>query len=103
LNKLIYLDLSQNKIQKIPNIGFEALQELNFSKNSIEDLDEFVRSEDLVNLKKLILSYNSLSTLPMMNFECLEYLDLATNKIVYLDEFLSSNLPTLLSLDLRKN
>ena len=85
-NKLMILDLSQNKISEINifnNKEYPKLIKINLSSNNISDISPLFNSK-IKNLKNLNLSHNNINILKIYNknvFEFIEYLDLSYNQI----------------------
>ncbi|CAH3147164.1 unnamed protein product [Porites evermanni] len=95
------LDLSNNKIIKIPDIGrCKKIQELDISRNHISDLAGL---RGLFNLTILRIEYNDITSLDSLGkLRCLQELYLGTNSISAVKSF-PSQFPRLEILDLSHN
>eukprot|EP01096_Ripella_sp_DP13-Kostka_P013510 TRINITY_DN587_c0_g1_i3.p1 TRINITY_DN587_c0_g1~~TRINITY_DN587_c0_g1_i3.p1 ORF type:complete len:1377 (+),score=731.02 TRINITY_DN587_c0_g1_i3:157-4287(+) len=102
--KLVKLDLSHNKITKLPDEITEivSLQELYLHNNALTELPESFRM--LTSLKKVNLANNMLTGLPeeLSNLFHLEYLNVNTNQLTKIPDSLIF-LVGLRFLDLSKN
>ena len=110
-NHLTYLDLSNNRIERIGADTFRSLKylrKLDLSYNNLGTASNdklIVLFRNNMKLVNLALAYNGLTCLPQKVFELnnqLEQLDLRGNKIKQID-FEISNLTSLTNMDLRGN
>ena len=110
-NQLTYLDISNNKIERIGANTFRRLDhlkrlDLSYNRLGIASKDTLtVLFRNNSKLLSLTLSYNGLTYLPQKVFEFntqLEQLDVRGNKIKQID-FEISNLTSLMNMDLRDN
>ena len=110
-NHLTYLDLSNNRIERIGADTFRSLKylkklDLSYNKLGTASNDKLiVLFRNNMKLVNLALAYNGLTCLPLNVFELntqLEQLDVRGNKIKQID-FEISNLTSLTNLDLRGN
>jgi len=108
-NNLRYMDVSENRIQRIRNDyldGMHSLMFLNLTANAIEIIDQEAFS-DLTNLEELILKHNLLGihkSMPTFNsLHTLQYLDISFNKISAIEKNLISECVNLDILDLSHN
>ncbi|KAL9957421.1 hypothetical protein ACROYT_G039054 [Oculina patagonica] len=95
------LDLSNNKISKIPDLGrCKKIQELDISRNQVSDLSGL---KSLSNLTVLRVENNQIATMESLGkLRSLQELYLANNKISEVKSF-SSQFPSLEILDLSNN
>jgi len=100
------LNLSNNKITKVPSFDENLrLIFLNLSKNNLESIPETCLKNN-TNLERLNLSNNKLISLPqnfLSNSLNLEYLNLSNNKLISLPQNFLSNNPRLFQLNLSYN
>ncbi|KAL7042841.1 hypothetical protein ACKWTF_001308 [Chironomus riparius] len=103
--RLIHLDLSNNKINELPGAYFDNnknLEVLNLQDNQIASISHTIIKE-LTKLKELRIGSNNISTIDAKAFqdnEIIEYLDMSSNPIETLNANLLKNLTTLKALNL---
>lgn len=95
---VIELDLSNNKITRIPGIVLPCLRKLNLNENQIDNCDEF-RGHG--KLETLSLRKNKLRICKIRNMPNLQDLDVSENEIEHFYDI--SNTPNLKNLNLKKN
>lgn len=85
-NEIISLDISYNKLKKIPDIIFELknLEILKISCNEIENIPKYIYK--LTNLKKLYIYRNKLNEILFL--PNLEILDIAYNNFLKFPEII---------------
>jgi len=76
--KLKYLNISRNKIEKLPEINFDSLTYLNISNNKIQKLPESFKN---IKPEILYLHNNCLLDIPKFNTELLDEITIANNKL----------------------
>ncbi|XP_054774658.1 toll-like receptor 3 [Lytechinus pictus] len=108
LNKLTYLGLKQNRLQRIPAGVFKdlsALKVLDLTDCQVSAIDSG-SLDSLISLTVLFLQDNNLQILPMHVLDNLIHLNIFSikdNALFYIDEYFFNSTPMITSLDLGRN
>lgn len=106
LGKLLYLDMSHNKIETFFNKTFDNLSSLMILKLDFNQLKSFPNISMIKNLEDFSISHNNISLLegwPFFGLSNLRKLNLSYNEITEIKSEFFDNLSSLESLDLSGN
>lgn len=104
LSNIVYINLSQNNLQKIPEKVFasvETIEELDLSYNSLKELPATVFNG--TSLSILHLKYNTFAGDLHFGVPELQQLDLSFNSIVHVHHSMFEKMPGLTNLNLKGN
>lgn len=106
--RLVYLDLSHNKIRYIPDdffcpSCFPSLEQLNLSFNQLRVISDTLFDGTSSTLKSLSLSGNSLRSLPMLSIPGLQVLNISWNQITAPNSISLTNITELRELNMSGN